>query len=99
MDIAPFAAMLLLNKKLVDFAKELLPNTIENKAVQVAAFAIGVLLAWLFAESNFGDGIQAWDGVSLASLNAAGLVAYGMAVGAGAGVVNDAIERRNPDGE
>lgn len=96
MDLAPLVALVLINKKMVDFFKEFLPNNIRNKTVQAVSWAIGVGLAFLFANSFFGDGIDVWEGRTLASLDPFGVVITGLALGSGAGVLNDAIRRKNP---
>jgi hypothetical protein len=95
-EFIPFVALLAFNKKAVDFIKELLPAGIRNKTVQLVSWAVGIGSVFLYANSDWGSDIQA-GGKTLASLNGLGLVAVGLAVGAAAGVVNDAIERRNPD--
>ena len=97
MEFVPFLALIALNKKFVDLVKEFLPNATQNKVVQLIAFVIGVALAFGFSESRFGDGIEVWEGLTLAGLDAWGVAIYGLAVAAGAGVANDFIERRNPD--
>lgn len=96
MDFVPLLALIAVNKKVVDFLKELLPNDIQNRLVQLIAWAVAVGLAFLFANSDFGDGINVWDGKTLAALNAFGVICYGLAIGSGAGVLTDAIRRRNP---
>lgn len=100
MDIGPLAIFSALNifavKKLTDFAKEVLPNNISNKAVQGISVVVGVLLAWLFSVSDFGN-FEVVNGKTLDQLNVAGIVIFGLAWAAGAGVLNDGIERRNPD--
>jgi hypothetical protein len=97
MEFVPLAALVIINKKAVDFLKELLPNSLKNRVVQLIAWAVGIGLAFLFAASDFGDGIEVWDGKVLASLNAFGVSVYGLAIGSGAGVLADAIRRKNPE--
>lgn len=97
MEFAPFLVMIALNKKAVDFAKELLPNSLENKVIQLIAWLVGVALAFAFAASDFGAGIEVWGGRSLDAFDGWAVALYGLAIGSGAGVVNDFIERRNPD--
>lgn len=96
MPFVPIAALMFLNKKLVDWIKEFLPNNIPNKLVQAIAFVVGVVLVVLFAASDWSDGIVVGD-KHLGSISGAGLVIIGLLIGAGGGVLNDAIERRNPD--
>lgn len=98
MAFVPLLVLVALNKKLTDFAKDLLPNTgIPNKLVQLISCAIGIGLAFAFANSTFASKIDVLDGMTLAQVNGWGLVLYGLATHGGAGVLNDAIERRNPD--
>lgn len=96
MDLAPLAILMLLNKKLVDWLRMWLPTDPDNKWLQAVAFAVGVGLAFLFAESSFGDGIDVWDGMNLGALDALGVVIYGLAIGAGGGYAADFIAGRNP---
>lgn len=97
MEFVPFAVFIVLNKKIVDFLKELLPNAISNKAVQGLAWLVAIGLTLLFAVSDFGSSIQVLSDKSLDQLDIWAQIIYGLAAGAGAGVLNDAIERRNPD--
>lgn len=99
MDFAPFVVLVLLNKKIVDWFRELLPDRLESQWIQLVAFAVGVVTAFLFAESTFGNGIDVWDGITLDQLNVLGVVIYGLSIGAGGGVLTDAIRRRNPSDE
>lgn len=99
MDFTPILILVLVNKKVVDFLKELIPAELQNKTVQAISWAVGVALAFLFASSVFGDGIKVWDGLTLAALDGWGLVVFGLALGSGAGVAADAIERKNPEPE
>lgn len=97
MEFVPFLILIGVNKKLVDFAKECLPNSLRNKVIQIIAVAIAVALVLLFAASDFGGGIEVWQGRTLDGLDVWGQIIYGLAIGTGAGVLNDVIERRNPD--
>lgn len=101
MPFVAIAVLVTLVKKTVDFAKELLPNTIQNKVVQLVAWAVATGYVFLFAASgSLGDIEIVSAGQTkyhLSQLNSAALVLVGLAIGAGAGVLNDAIERRNPD--
>lgn len=97
MEFVPFAVFVVLNKKITDFIKELLPNSISNKAVQGIAWAVAIGLTLLFAVSDFGSSITVIEGKNLDQLDLWAQIIYGLAAGAGAGVLNDVIERRNPD--
>lgn len=96
--LAPFVVYATVVKKLTDLAKEFLPNSIPNKAVQGIAWVIAIGMAFVFAQADYiGDQIRVINDITLQQLDAWGVVIYGLAAGASAGVLNDAIERRNPD--
>lgn len=97
MDLAPLALLVLLNKKLVDWLRMWLPSDPDNRWLQGIAFAVGVGLAFVFAESTFGDGIDVWEGRNLGSLDPLGVVIYGLGIGAGGGYAADFIAGRNPN--
>lgn len=96
MDLAPLVVLVIINKKVVDWLRELIPLHLRNKTVQALAWVVGIGLAFLFAASAFGDGIDVWEGRNLGSLDAFGVVIFGLAIGSGAGAFADAIERKNP---
>lgn len=97
MDFVPFLVFVAINKKVVDFCKELLPNNLANKVVQLIAWVVGIALSFIFASSVVGDSIDVFGDYTLGNIDLWGVVIYGLAVGSGAGVANDFIERRNPD--
>jgi hypothetical protein len=70
MTFVPFLVMVALNKKLVDFVKELLPNDLANKTIQAIAWAVGIGLAFAFAWSDFGSMIPVVQGRTLDQLDA-----------------------------
>lgn len=96
MEFVPLLVLVAINKKVVDFLKELLPDNLQNKLVQLIAWAVGVLTIFLFAESDYADEIEFGE-KALSDLNIFSLVIVGIAIGSSAGVVNDIIDRRNPD--
>lgn len=100
MPLVPLAAFAFFNKKVVDFLKELLPNDLLNRYIQILSALVGVGSAFLFAQIvQAAAHIEVFNGVTLDRLNWAGLVVYGVVGSAVGGVINDAIERRNPDAD
>ena len=97
-NLVPFLALIGINKKAVDFLKELLPNSLQNKLIQIIAWAVGILTVFIFSESQFADEIV-FGKHTLVNADIFTIVVCGLIIGSGAGVVNDLIERRNPDAD
>lgn len=96
MDFVPILVLIGAVKKTVDFIKDTLPANLQNRLVQAIAVAVGIGYSFLFAVSDLGGAIAVGN-TTLGNLDPASVVIFGIAIATGAGVVNDAIERQNPD--
>lgn len=98
MEFTPYIVLTVILKWIIDYAKMLLPDgQLEDKVTPLVALVAGIGLAFLFSADDIGGGIQIWSEVTLASASWQLIVAYGLALAAGAGVISNAISGRNRD--
>jgi hypothetical protein len=93
MEFVPALAMLALVKKSVDLLKSATNKDMSAVITILGSWLIGILVVWLFSLSDFADGIEVGS-LSIGTLNAAGLVIVGLAIGSSAGVTEDFIVRK-----
>lgn len=91
MEFVPLLVMSALVKKVVDFCKYGANGDINGMVTQIVSWVTGIAVAFLAANSNWGDGIVV-NGQSLGSLNPASLVFVGFNLASAAGVTWDAIK-------
>ena len=98
MEFTPYIILTVILKWIIDYAKMLLPDgAIEDKVTPLVSLVAGVGLAALFSADDIGEGIQIWSDVTLATASWQLVLAYGLALAAGAGVISNAISGRNRD--
>lgn len=91
MDFVPLLVMAALVKKAVDFVKYLTAGDVNAVATQLVAWAMGILLAFLAANSDWSESILV-NGTALSALNGWSLVFVGVNIASLAGFGWDAIK-------
>lgn len=93
----PLIILSVILKKVLDWLRVLIPDNLEAKVLIPASWVVGVALAFLFSASELlANGIEIWPGVTLADADIALVVAYGLALGSGAGVIHDFAKPTTP---
>lgn len=85
----------ILSSKLLDWIKELQGGQINNFITQTAAFALGILVTFLAAMTDFADGVQLGN-MTLGNLNGASLIYLGLMLGATGSWVYDKSPIKTP---
>jgi len=95
MDVfVPAVAMFALIKKLIDFLKFITNQDWNGAATQAAVWLSGVLVVWLYAQTDWAETFS-FAGITLAAMNFASLVALGIGLGSSASVATDFIKSRD----
>lgn len=98
MEFTPYIVLTVILKWIIDYAKMLLPDgVLEDKATPLVALVGAIGLAFLFSADDIGRGITVWGDTTLNVASWQLVVAYGLSLAAGAGVLANAISRRNRD--
>lgn len=98
MDFATFgalAASALVAAKLMDLVKNLQAGAVKDAITQVAAFGVGVLVAFLLTATDWADGIKVGDAV-LGSLSPWSVVLLGLWIGGSGQYAYDLSPRNTP---
>lgn len=90
MEFVPLVVMLAMVAKLLDLGKMLVDRNYRAAALQVAAFAVGIAVVFLFGATDYAAEL-AFGGVSLAAAAAATKVVVGVAVASTASLAHDSI--------
>lgn len=102
MEFVPLLALGLLLKKVLDWLRTLIPTDYHTKVLIPISLALGVGLALLFSASEaLGGSVTIFthaDGTvyTLANADVYLVVVFGLFVGAGAGVIHDALKPTTP---
>lgn len=97
MEFVPFLVLVLLNKKILDWIRVLIPVEYHAKVLIPVAWLVGVALALLFSTSDaLADGITIWSEHTLGNADLALVIVYGLAIGSGAGVLHDQVKPHTP---
>jgi hypothetical protein len=97
MEFVPFLALAAINKKLIDWVRVLLPDSLEAKVLIPVSAVVGALIALAFAASeSLSSGILIWSDVSLATADTMAVTIYGVAFGLTGGVLHDAVKPHTP---
>ncbi len=91
MAFVPALAMIALIKKLVDFTRYAKAGDINGIITQLVAWAAGIAVFFLAAQSDWADGIEIGDR-ALSVLNGWSLVMAGLAAGSSASVFQDFLK-------
>ena len=90
-EFVPALAMLALVKKLVDLLRYLRGGDINGVVTQLVAWAGGVGVVLLAAQTDYAGGIEV-GGEMLSTLNVWSLALIGLAVGSSASLADDALK-------
>lgn len=90
----PAVAMFALIKKVLDFFKYLTNQDWNGAITQIAVWASGIVVVWLYAQTDWAETFS-FAGFTLASMNGASLVALGIGLGSSASVATDFIKARD----
>ena len=101
--IGPALALGFILKKVLDWARVLIPDHIEAKALIPLSWVLGVLGAWALSTSEYvGSRIVVFPGgvdgadLLLYGSDAVVIFIYGFIVGSAAGVVHDLVKPNTP---
>ena len=101
--IGPALALAFVLKKLLDWARTVIPDHIEAKVLIPLAWVLGIVGAWALSTSavvggaiEVLPGIGDAPGVKLYHADAVVIFLYGFIVGSGAGVIHDAVKPNTP---
>lgn len=88
MEFVPLLALPFLINKILDWVREILPDRLEAKVVIPISWALGVVLTFAFALSDWGSEMMVGD-KAFADINPVSLVIVGLVIGASAGIISD----------
>lgn len=91
MEFVPMVVLSALIKKLMDFAKYAANGDVNAVITQVCSWAAGILVAFVAANSDFGDAV-AVNGMALGSLNGWSLAIVGVTLASTAGIGWDTLK-------
>lgn len=96
-DFTPLLVFGVMNKKVIDWFRVLLPDPLEAKILIPISWAVGVGLSLLFSASpTLAAGINIWGGMTLASADIFAVIIYGIAFANVGGVIHDFTKPNTP---
>lgn len=97
MEFVPFIVLAMINKKVIDWMRVMIPDQFEAKTLIPLSAILGAVLALAFAASEtLAAGIEIWSGATLATADTMAVIIYGVAFGLGGGVLHDAVKPNTP---
>lgn len=93
MDFVPIVAAVAIVAAGMDLVRQLSGRKWSAVVTQLASWALGAVVALLFAASDFADGFRLGDtGVTLNNANTASVLLFGLSFGAGANKLVDTLK-------
>jgi hypothetical protein len=96
-EFVPFLALAVMNKKIIDWFRVMIPDHIEAKVLIPVSWLVGIALAFLFSVSDaLADQIVIWGENTLGTADPALVAVYGFAVASAGGVIHDQVKPTTP---